>query len=31
MANAIQNIDRLDSNFLSKLLTKHSSGLSVLG
>ncbi|HEX4021270.1 MAG TPA: AAA family ATPase [Acidobacteriaceae bacterium] len=29
-ANAIQNIDRLDSNFLSKLLTKHSSGLSVL-
>lgn len=29
-ANAIQNISRLDSNFLSKLLTKHSSGLSVL-
>jgi pilus assembly protein CpaE len=30
-ANALQNISRLDSNFLSKLLTKHSSGLSVLG
>ncbi len=29
-ANAIQNINRLDSNFLTKLLTKHSSGLSVL-
>jgi pilus assembly protein CpaE len=29
-ANALQNIARLDSNFLSKLLTKHSSGLSVL-
>ena len=29
-ANAIQNINRLDSNFLAKLLTKHSSGLSVL-
>ena len=29
-ANALQNISRLDSNFLSKLLTKHSSGLSVL-
>jgi pilus assembly protein CpaE len=29
-ANALQNINRLDSNFLSKLLTKHSSGLSVL-
>lgn len=29
-ANAVQNINRLDSNFLAKLLTKHSSGLSVL-
>jgi pilus assembly protein CpaE len=29
-ANAFQNIGRLDSNFLSKLVTKHSSGLSVL-
>lgn len=29
-ANALQNFDRLDSNFLSKLLTKHGSGLSVL-
>jgi pilus assembly protein CpaE len=29
-ANALQDISRLDSNFLSKLLTKHSSGLSVL-
>jgi pilus assembly protein CpaE len=29
-ANALQDIHRLDSNFLSKLLTKHSSGLSVL-
>src|ERR1700748_1966877 len=29
-ANALQNIGRLDSNFLAKLLTKHSSGLSVL-
>jgi pilus assembly protein CpaE len=28
--NALQNASRLDSNFLSKLLTKHSSGLSVL-
>lgn len=28
--NALQNAPRLDSNFLSKLLTKHSSGLSVL-
>lgn len=28
--NALQNAARLDSNFLSKLLTKHSSGLSVL-
>jgi pilus assembly protein CpaE len=28
--NAIQNFSRLDSNFLSKLLIKHSSGLSVL-
>ncbi|MEI9980349.1 MAG: hypothetical protein WDN23_15360 [Edaphobacter sp.] len=29
-ANALQNINRLDSTFLSKLLTRHSSGLSVL-
>jgi pilus assembly protein CpaE len=29
-ANALQNASRLDSNFLAKLLTKHSSGLSVL-
>jgi pilus assembly protein CpaE len=29
-ANALQDISRLDSNFLSKLLTKHGSGLSVL-
>ena len=29
-ANALQNTGRLDSNFLSKLLIKHSSGLSVL-
>src|ERR1700722_16747774 len=29
-ANALQNIGRLDSTFLAKLLTKHSSGLSVL-
>ena len=29
-ANALQNVSRLDSTFLSKLLTKHSSGLSVL-
>ena len=29
-ANALQNISRLDSNFLAKLLTKHSSGLFVL-
>jgi pilus assembly protein CpaE len=28
--DAIQNASRLDSNFLSRLLTKHSSGLSVL-
>jgi pilus assembly protein CpaE len=28
--NALQNASRLDSNFLSRLLTKHSSGLSVL-
>jgi pilus assembly protein CpaE len=28
--DALQNSNRLDSNFLSKLLTKHSSGLSVL-
>ena len=30
VANALQNFERLDSNFLTKLLTKHSSGLSVL-
>ena len=29
-ANALQEFSRLDSNFLSKLLNKHSSGLSVL-
>ena len=29
-ANALQDINRLDSNFLTKLLSKHSSGLSVL-
>jgi pilus assembly protein CpaE len=29
-ANALQDSDRLDSSFLSSLLTKHSSGLSVL-
>jgi pilus assembly protein CpaE len=29
-ANALQNAMRLDSNYLSTLLTKHSSGLSVL-
>ncbi len=29
-ANALDNFGRLDSNFLSMLLTKHSSGLSVL-
>lgn len=29
-ASALENIHRLDSNFLSTLLTKHSSGLSVL-
>jgi pilus assembly protein CpaE len=29
-ANALEDFSRLDSNFLSKLLTKHSSGLSVL-
>ncbi len=28
--NALQNISRLDSHFLSTLLVKHSSGLSVL-
>ena len=28
--NALQNFERLDSNFLTKLLIKHSSGLSVL-
>jgi pilus assembly protein CpaE len=30
VANALQNVDRLDSNFLNKLLIKHNSGLSVL-
>jgi len=29
-ANAIQEYQRLDANFLSKLLTRHSSGLMVL-
>lgn len=29
-ANALQNYNRLDSNYLSTLLTKHSSGLVVL-
>ena len=29
--NALQNYTRLDTNFLSKLLVKHSSGLAVLG
>jgi pilus assembly protein CpaE len=29
--NALENSSRLDSNFLSKLLVKHSSGLFVLG
>jgi pilus assembly protein CpaE len=29
-ANALQNYSRLDSNYLSTLLTKHSSGLAVL-
>jgi pilus assembly protein CpaE len=29
-ANALQNFGRLDANFLSKLVSKHSSGLSVL-
>ena len=28
--NALQNFSRLDSSFLSKLLVKHSSGVSVL-
>jgi pilus assembly protein CpaE len=30
VVNALENFNRLDSNFLSKLLTKHSSGLSVM-
>jgi pilus assembly protein CpaE len=30
VASALENFSRLDSNFLSKLLLKHSSGLSVL-
>lgn len=30
VANALENFNRLDSNFFSKLLSKHSSGLSVL-
>lgn len=30
VANALENFSRLDSNFFSKLLIKHSSGLSVL-
>ena len=28
--DAIQNINRMDSNFFERILTKHSSGLSVL-
>jgi len=28
--DALQNVNRMDSNFLSRLLTKHNSGLSVL-
>jgi pilus assembly protein CpaE len=28
--NALQNLERLDSNFLSNLLVKHTSGLAVL-
>lgn len=28
--DAIQNVSRLDSNFFARILTKHSSGLSVL-
>ncbi len=31
VVNALENSSRLDSNFFSKLLSKHSSGLSVLG
>jgi pilus assembly protein CpaE len=30
VANALENVSRLDFNFLSRLLTKHQSGLSVL-
>ena len=30
VANALENFHRLDPNFLSKLVTKHNSGLSVL-
>jgi pilus assembly protein CpaE len=30
VANALENFHRLDSNFLSKLVTKHSCGLSIL-
>jgi len=30
VVNALENFNRLDSNFFRKLLTKHSSGLSVL-
>lgn len=30
VADAMINVDRLDSNFFNKLLTKHTSGLSVL-
>lgn len=29
-ADALQNLNRMDSNFFSRLLVKHSSGLSVL-
>ena len=28
--DALQNVNRMDTNFLSRLLTKHNSGLSVL-
>ncbi|HEX5235156.1 MAG TPA: AAA family ATPase [Silvibacterium sp.] len=28
--DAVQNINRMDSNFFARILTKHSSGLSVL-
>jgi len=31
LGNALENFSRLDTNFLSKLLIKHSSGLHILG